>query len=121
MEASSSCLRILAAQSILEYLFAHSIVWQCFSCRCGGRDFVPDREPVGDLGPPLGRAHQMPTVPKVASNMAKRKQKPLRLPRRSETLHHLFADPGRLMRVLSPIIQVLRLPMLHRGQKLAMR
>src|SRR5271168_3828447 len=80
----------------------------CLSCRCGDCDLIPDREAVGHLGSPLGRADQMTTGPKVLSDSVERKQEPLRLPRRGEAFHHPFPDPGRLMGVLGPVVEVLR-------------
>ena len=41
--------------------------------------------------------------------------RPLRMPGRFEPFHRPLALPGRLMRVLGPIVQILRLPVLHRG------
>ncbi len=61
----------------------------------------------------------MTTGPKVLSDAAERKQEPLGLPRRGEAFHHPFPDPGRLMGVLGPIVEVLRAAMGHRRQKLA--
>jgi hypothetical protein len=61
----------------------------------------------------------MTTGPKVASDMAERKPEPLRLPRRGEAIPHPFPDPGRLMGVLGPVIQVLPAAMLHRRHQLA--
>jgi len=46
------------------------------SSRCGGNDLVPDREAVGHLGSPFGRADQTTTGPKVHSDAAERKQEP---------------------------------------------
>ena len=40
------------------------------------------------------------------------RQEPLRLPSRFETLHDAFASPGRLMRILSPIVQAFMLAMI---------
>ena len=59
--------------------------------------------------------------PKVASDVAERKQEPLGLPRGGEPFHHLFPDSGRLMGILSPIVQVLRPAMGHRRHELAVR
>ena len=39
-----------------------------------------------------GCAEQMPTGTKVLSDVAERKQEPLRLPRRGEAFHRPFAD-----------------------------
>src|SRR5271169_2422680 len=71
------------------------------------------------LGSPLGCTHQMTTATKVLSDMAERKQEPLRLPGRGEAFHHPFPDSGRLMGVLGPVVEVLRAAMGHRRQKLA--
>ena len=61
----------------------------------------------------------MTTGPKVLSDAAERKQEPLGLPRPGEAFHHPFPDPGRLMGVLGPVVEVLRAAMGHRRQKLA--
>ena len=61
----------------------------------------------------------MTTGTKVLSDVAERKQEPLGLPRRGEAFHHPFPDPGRLMGVLGPIVEVLRAAMGHRQQNLA--
>ena len=37
------------------------------------------------------------------------------MPGRGEPFHRLLALPGRLMRVLGPDVQILRLPVFHRG------
>ena len=55
----------------------------------------------------------------MAPDMTKRIQEPLGLPRRGEAFHHPFADPGRLMRVLGPVVEVLRPAVLHRRHRLA--
>ena len=39
------------------------------------------------------------------------------MPGRGEPFHRPLALPGRLMRVLGPIVQILRLPMFHRGHQ----
>jgi hypothetical protein len=70
---------------------------------------------------PLGRADQMTTGPKVLSDAAERKQKPLRLPRRAEAFHHPFPDPGRLMGVLDLVVEVLQAAVGHRRQQLAVQ
>ena len=41
------------------------------------------------------------------------------LPRRGEAFHHPFPDPGRLIGVLGPVVEVLRAAMGHRRQKRA--
>ena len=61
----------------------------------------------------------MTTGPKVLSDAAERKQEPLGLPRPGEAFHHPFPDPGRLMGVLGPVVEVLPAAMGHRRQKLA--
>ena len=71
------------------------------------------------IGSPFGRADQMTTGPKVLSDAAERKQEPLGLPRPGEAFHHPFPDPGRLMGVLGPVVEVLPAAMGHRRQKLA--
>ena len=51
----------------------------------------------------------------VADSRCRRGQQPLRMPGRGEPFHRPLALPGRLMRVLSPVVQILRLPVFHRG------
>jgi hypothetical protein len=45
-------------------------------------DVTPDREAVGHLGSPLGRAEQMPSRPEVCADAAEGGQERLRMPRR---------------------------------------
>ena len=66
----------------------------------GRGDLTPDREAVGQLGSPFGRAEQMPSRPEVRGDAAEGGQEPLRMPRRFEAFHRQFALSGRLMRVL---------------------
>src|SRR5271166_5869542 len=61
----------------------------------------------------------MTTGTKVLSDVAERKQEPLSLPGRGEAFHHPFPDSGRLMGVLSPVIEVFRAAMGHRRNQLA--
>ena len=76
----------------------------------GRGDLTPDREAVGHLGPPFGRAEQMPSRPEVCGDAAEGGQEPLRMPRRFEAFHRPFALPGGLMRVLGAVVQVPLLP-----------
>jgi hypothetical protein len=46
---------------------------------------------------------------------------PLRVPDRRETFHRPLALPGRLVRILGAVVQVLRPAMLHRRHALAVR
>ena len=85
----------------------------------GRGDLTPDREAVGHLGSPFGRAEQMPSRPKVCGDAAEGGQEPLRMPRRFEAFHRPFALPGGLMRVLGAVVQILRPPVLHRRHELA--
>ncbi len=85
----------------------------------GGRgrrpgDLVLDREAVGHHLSVVGRRQQMPTGPKVRRDAAQRGQEPLRVPDRLEAFHRPLALPGRLVRVLGAVIQLLRPAMLHR-------
>ena len=91
--ASLSYLGMVVAQSMWVDWVANGNGWRCLSSRCGGNDLVPDREAVGQLGSPFGRADQMTTGPKVLSDAAERKQEPLRLPRRGEAFHDPFPGP----------------------------
>src|SRR6478672_9965893 len=76
---------------------------RCLSSRCGGNDLVPDREAVGHLGSPFGRADQMTTGPKCCRMLPNANRNRWALPRRGEAFHHPFPDPGRLMGVLGPV------------------
>ena len=82
-------------------------------------DLTPDREAVGHLGSPLGRAEQMPSRPKVCTDAAEGGQEPLRMPQRFKTFHRPFALPGALMRILGAVIEIPRPPVLHRRHELA--
>jgi|GEM_PF-5208175 len=70
----------------------------------GGGDLTPDREAVNHLGSPFGRAEQMPSRPKVCTDVAEGGQEPLRMPQRFKTFHRPFALPGGLMRILASIM-----------------
>ena len=85
----------------------------------GRGDLTPDREAVGHLGSPFGRAEQMPSRPEVCGDAAEGGQEPLRMPRRFEAFHRPFALSGGLMRVLGAVVQIPRPPVLHRRQELA--
>ena len=85
----------------------------------GRGDLTPDREAVGDLGSPFGRAKQMPSRPKVCGNGTEGGQESLRMPQRFEAFHRPFALSGGLMRVLSAVVQIPRPPVLHRRHELA--
>jgi hypothetical protein len=85
----------------------------------GRGDLTPDREAVGHLGSPFGRAEQMPSRPEVCRDAAKGGQKPLHMPRRCEALHRPFALSGALNRVLGAVAQIPRPPVLHRRHELA--
>src|SRR6476660_3198206 len=89
--ASLSYLGMVVAQSMWVDGVANGNGWRCLSSRCDGNDLVPDRETVGHLGSPFGRADQMTT------DAAERTQEPLGLPRRGDAFPHPFPDPGRLM------------------------
>ena len=84
-------------------------------------DLVPDGEAVGHLVAVVGRRQQVPTGPEVRRDAAERGQEPLRVPGRGEAFHRPLALPGRLMRVLGPVVQILRPPVLHRRHHLAVR
>ena len=79
--ASSSCLKMIVAQLMLVCSVVKYSGLLGLSCRCGGNDFVPDREAGGHLGSPLGCTDQMTTGPKVLPDVAESKQEPLSLPR----------------------------------------
>ena len=85
----------------------------------GRGDLTPDREPVGHLGSPLGRAEQLPSRPKVCTDAAEGGQEPLRMPRRCAAFHRPFALSGALMRVLGAVVQIPRPPVLHRRHQVA--
>jgi len=85
----------------------------------GRGDLTPDREAVGHLGSPLGRAEQMPSRPEVCGDAAEGGQEPLRMPRRFQAFHRPFALSGGLIRVLGAVVQIPRPPVLHRRLELA--
>ena len=85
----------------------------------GRGDLTPDRQAVGHLGSPFGRAEQMPSRPEVCGDAAEGGQEPLRMPRRFEAFHRPFALSGGLMRVLGAVVQIPRPPVLHRRHELA--
>jgi hypothetical protein len=85
----------------------------------GRGNLTPDREAVGHLGSPFGRAEQMPSRPEVCGDAAEGGQEPLRMPRRFEAFHRPFALSGGLMRVLGAVVQIPRPPVLHRRHELA--
>ncbi len=85
----------------------------------GRGDLTPDREAVGHLGSPFGRAEQMPSRPKVCGDGAEGGQESLRMPQRFEAFHRPFALSGGLMRVLGAVVQIPRPPVLHRRHELA--
>ena len=85
----------------------------------GRGDLTPDREAVGHLGSPLGRAEQMPSRPEVCADAAEGGQEPLRMPRRFQAFHRPFALSGGLIRVLGAVVQIPRPPLLHRRHQLA--
>jgi len=89
------------------------------ACSGGGRghpgDLVPDGEAVGHLVAPSGGRQQMPSRTEMWRDAAERGQEPLRMPGRGEPFHRPLALPGQLMRGLGPIVQILRLPVFHRG------
>ena len=49
------------------------------------------------------------------SDAAERGPEPVRMPGRGAPFHRPLALPGRMMRVLGPVVQTLRLPVFHRG------
>ncbi len=79
--ASSSCLKMIVAQLMLVASVAKCSGLLGRSCRCGGNNFVPDREAGGYLGSPLGCTDQMAAGTKVLPDVAESKQEPLSLPR----------------------------------------
>jgi hypothetical protein len=65
---------------------------------------IPDREAVGHLGSPSGRAEQMASWSKMGTDTAEGRQEPLGMPDRFEAFHRPFTLSGGLMRVLGSII-----------------
>ncbi|HTY33318.1 hypothetical protein, partial [Mycobacterium sp.] len=51
--ASSSCLKMIVAPLMLVCSVVKYTGLRGLSCRCGGNDFVPDREAGGHLGSPV--------------------------------------------------------------------
>src|SRR5262245_28680355 len=79
----------------------------------GRGELTPDREAVGHLGSPFGRAEQRPPRPKVCRDAAEGGQEPMRMPQRCKAFHHPSALSGALNRVLGTV-QIPRPPVLHR-------
>src|SRR6478672_8151293 len=83
----------------------------------------------GEAAPPLVEAPVagVPASPKrrvdlgPAGPQGGSRQEPLRVPHRGEAFHRPLTLPGRLVRVLSSIVQILRSAMLHRRHELAVR
>jgi len=63
-------------------------------------------------------AQSMPARTKVVRHRCVHRQEALRMAHRLEAPHAPFALSGRLMRVLSPVVQPSTAPMLHCRQKL---
>ena len=82
-------------------------------------NLTPDRDAVSHFGSPSGRAEQMSPGPKVCRYAAEGGQEPLGMPRRFKAFHRPFTLSGGLMRVLSAIVQILRLSVGHRRHQLA--
>jgi hypothetical protein len=80
-----------------------------------GGDLVPDGEAVGHLVAPSSGRQQMPTRTEMWSDAAEHGPEPVRMPGRGAPFHRPLALPGRMMRVLGPVVQTLRLPVFHRG------
>ena len=82
-------------------------------------NLTPDREAFSHFGSPSGRAEPMPSRPKMRGDPTEGRQEPLGMPDRFEAFHRPFTLSGGLMRVLSSIIEILRLPVGHRPHQLA--
>ena len=108
-----------AAVSVEAVATEHRWVVHISGGSVGRGDLTPDREAVGHLGSPLGRAEQMPSRPQVCGDTAEGGQEPLRMPRRFEAFHRPFASSGALMRVLGAVVQIPQPPVLHRRHELA--
>jgi hypothetical protein len=81
---------------------------------------LPDFEGCNTQSAVAGCWHQVTSWAEVSIDERMRRQESLCLPWRLETLHLPFSTPGRSMRVLGPIVQIVALPMFNIRQKLAM-
>jgi hypothetical protein len=79
-------------------------------------DLLPCLEPTLPFGLVVRSRKQMSFRPEVSCHDAVHFEKTLRMLRRLEPLHPALPLPGRLMRVLRPIVQVPALPMSHSRQ-----
>src|SRR4029077_6453879 len=80
-----------------------------------GGDLVPDGEAVGHLVAPSSGRQQMPRRTERGSDASEHGPEQGRMPGRGAPFHRPLALPGRMMRVLGPVVQTLRLPVFHRG------
>ena len=77
-------------------------------------DVVPGGEAVGHLGAIVIGGEPMAAGPEMRGDHAEHRQEPLGSAGGAEAFHGAFALPGRLVRVLRPVVQVPRLPVLDR-------
>jgi hypothetical protein len=84
-------------------------------------DLVPDGESSGHFGAIVVSGEAMAAGPEVRRDHVEHRQEPLGCAGCADAFHGAFALPGRLMRVLRPVVPVLRLPVLDRRHHLRMR
>ena len=90
---------------------------------CGSRsgDLVTDGESSRHFCAIVVSGEAMAAGPEVRRDHAEHRQEPLGCAGGAEAFHGAFAVPGRLVGVLRPVVQVLRLPVLDRRHHLPMR
>ena len=95
--------------------------WYGSGCGSQSGDLVPEGESSGHFGAIVVSGEAMAAGPEVRRDHAEHRQEPLGCAGCAEAFHGAFALPGRLVRVLRPVVQVLRLPVLERRHHLPMR
>ena len=95
--------------------------WYGSGCGSQSGDLVPDGESSGHFGAIVVSGEAIAAGPEMRGDHAEHRQEPLGCAGGAEAFHGAFALPGRLVRVLRPVVQVPRLPVLDRRHHRPMR
>ena len=95
--------------------------WYGSGCGSQSGDLVPDGESSGHFGAIVISGEPMAAGPEMRGDHAEHRQEPVGCAGGAEAFHGAFALPGRLVRVLRPVVQVPRLPVLDRRHHRPMR
>ena len=95
--------------------------WYGSGCGSQSGDLVPDGESSGHLGAIVVSGEPMAAGPEMRGDHAEHRQEPVGCAGGAEAFHGAFALPGRLVRVLRPVVQLPRLPVLDRRHHRPMR